>query len=110
MTIDESPQSAILNYSIVSSDDEDNPLVLKLKLSSSYKNLPVVLLKRVDEPRTSDMPTDITSPRKRSRPRNTQEETKMPSPSKVRRSLRTPKKRSKYPQINQKPHFNVNLA
>jgi len=98
MTIDDSPQTAILNYSIVSSDEEDNPLVLKLKLSSSYKNLPVVLLKRVDEPRTSDMPSGSPSPRKRTRSRNTQEETKMPSPSKVRRSLRlrTPKKRRKY--------------
>ncbi|XP_076269049.1 origin recognition complex subunit 1 [Rhynchophorus ferrugineus] len=62
MTLDlpgETPEGAILNYSIVSSDDDDNPLVVKLKVSQSNK-VPVVVLKKlqnVDDyalsPRTS---------------------------------------------------------
>ncbi|XP_050296244.1 origin recognition complex subunit 1 [Anthonomus grandis grandis] len=53
MTIDvpvESPQGNILNYSIISSsDDEENPLKLKLKISKSSNKVPQVILQKLDD-------------------------------------------------------------
>ncbi|ENN79437.1 hypothetical protein HUJ04_013202 [Dendroctonus ponderosae] len=110
----QSPQNRVLNYSIVSSDEEENRLVLKLKVSERHK-VPVVVLQRLENVdqyqvslRTSrrqrkvkqfeeyelDMAAvtnvNTVSPRKRLRPRKPESE--MGSPPKVRRSLRTSKK------------------
>lgn len=114
----QSPKSDVLNYSIVSSDEEENPLVLKLKVSQCQK-VPVVVLTRLGNVeqyqairRTSNRQRKVKqfeeyeldmaavtnvrpeSPRKRLRPRKPQSE--MGSPPKVRRSLRTSKKIGKF--------------
>ncbi|CAG9768029.1 unnamed protein product [Ceutorhynchus assimilis] len=112
----DSPNDSILSYSIVSSDEEENPLVLKLKISQSTR-IPVVRLQKLDfnqyavSPRTSTRPRKMrsfedyevnilsdTHPKAKSTPkkRSSNEETEimdveMNSP-KIQRPRGTPKK------------------
>lgn len=124
MTIDvptESPQGTILSYSIISSDEEENPLILKLKVSEKAKKVPLVMLERLENdssystvasPKSSDrirkakvfdgfemnltetniktVKNGTSTPKKRG---GTKVEVDIPSPTKIRRSLRTPKKK-----------------
>ncbi|XP_066249026.1 origin recognition complex subunit 1 [Euwallacea similis] len=92
MTIDVPiDQDNVLNYSIVSCEEEDsNPLIVRLKLSSNNPKLPVVVLNRIEPvPQCREGSMMDLSPRKR----RSSTVPSVTSPTKVRRSLRTPKPR-----------------
>ncbi|XP_030750638.1 origin recognition complex subunit 1 [Sitophilus oryzae] len=106
MTMDlpiiESSQADILSYSIVSSDEEENPLVVKLKLSSKNKKLPVVVLKKLENiDEYSLSPRTSFRTRKNKAFENYETDLSAANLRKLEKKSLSPKKRAK-PLINDK--------